>query len=289
MDWRDFHILAILSSEGSLAGAARALGVNHATISRRIASLEADVGEPLVRRLARATPLTEKGRLLASIATEMLASAQRIERLVQATGSSLSGTVRLTAPPVFVSETLIPTLTAFRRLHPHLRLILSSDAQIASLDAGQADLAVRLVPPTGRQNIVRRLGDITYGLFASADHAARPSEDWQFIGFDGGLARTPQQAWLQDYAAGRPFSVLTGDLYGQRAAAEAGLGVALLPEGTATFVANLVRVSNDKPPPRSAWMVVHADLRTSSAVRAVAEHIVGLFQENRTRGKSRAS
>lgn len=148
MDWRDFHVLAILRSEGSLAGAARALGVNHATISRRIASLEADVGEPLVRRLARSTPLTDKGRDLAAIATEMLTSAQRIERLVKARGSSLSGTVRLTAPPVFVSETLIPTLPSFRRVHPHLRLILSSDAQLASLDAGQADLAVRLVQPT---------------------------------------------------------------------------------------------------------------------------------------------
>lgn len=283
MDWRDFHILAILSSEGSLAGAARALGVNHATISRRIASLEADVGQPLVRRLARSTPLTDKGRELAAIATEMLVSADKIERLVKATSSSLSGIVRLTAPPVFVSETLIPTLPSFRRLHPHVRLILSSDAQIASLDAGQADLAVRLVEPTGRQNIVRRLGDITYGLYAAADHAALPSEDWQFIGFDGGLAQTPQQAWLEDYAAGRPFSVLTGDLYGQRAAAEAGLGVALLPEGTGSFVSNLVCVSRDKPPPRSAWMVVHADLSTSSAVRAVADHIVGLFRKSRAR------
>jgi DNA-binding transcriptional LysR family regulator len=279
MDWRDLHVLAILNSEGSLAGAARALGVNHATISRRIASLEADVGEPLVRRLARSTPLTEKGRELAAIATEMLTSAQRIERLVKATGSSLSGTVRLTAPPVFVSETLIPTLPSFLRLHPHLRLILSSDAQIASLDAGEADLAVRLVQPTGRQHIVRRLGEITYGLFASADHAALPSEDWRFIGFDGKLARTPQQVWLEDYAAGRPFSVLTGDLYGQRAAAESGLGVALLPDGTDAFVSKLVSVSTDRPPPRSAWMVVHADLRTSLAVRAVAEHIVGLFHQ----------
>ena len=158
MDWRDLHVLATLCREGSLAGAARSLGVNHATVSRRISALEDEVGELLVRRLARSTPLTAKGREIAAIALEMAKQSQQIERLVQSSKGLVTGTVRLTAPPAFVSETLIPSLPDFRTRHPKLRLVLSADTQIASLDNGDADVAVRLIEPTGRQNIARRLG-----------------------------------------------------------------------------------------------------------------------------------
>ena len=116
MDWRDLHVLAILSREGSLAGAARALGVNHATISRRISALEEQIGEPLVRRLARSTPLTEIGREISAIAVDMAKQAQRIDRLVHAAQGTITGTVRLTAPPAFVSETLIPSMPGILRI-----------------------------------------------------------------------------------------------------------------------------------------------------------------------------
>lgn len=277
MDWRDLHVLATLCREGSFAAAARRLGVNHATISRRIAALEEEFGEHLVRRLARSTPLTEKGRQIAEFALEMAKQSNNIERLVQASKGTVTGTIRLTAPPALISETLIPSLPEFQKLYPELRLILSPDVQIASLETGEADIAVRLVEPMGQQNIVRRLGTIAYALYATRSYAERPSEDWEFIGFDGPLARTPQQIWLNQYAEGRPFSLLVTDFYGQRAAAEAGLGVALLPEKIAIMSNRLIRIEDLRPSPRQAWLVIHSDLRKSDAVRAVADHIIRLF------------
>jgi DNA-binding transcriptional LysR family regulator len=95
--------------------------------------------------------------------------------------------VRLTAPPAFVSETLIPSLRDFRKLYPELRLILSADTHVASLDSGDADLAIRLVEPTGQQNIVRRLGDISYALYATREYARRPPDEWQFHRFRRGI------------------------------------------------------------------------------------------------------
>ncbi|WP_205599797.1 LysR family transcriptional regulator, partial [Arhodomonas sp. KWT] len=160
MDWRDLHVLAVLHREGSLAGAARALGVNHATVSRRLAALEGSVGHKLVRRLARATPLTDKGREIAEIALDMEQQAHRIERLVHATRGTLTGRVRLTAPPVLVSEIIIPALRDLRAAHPGLEIVLSASSHIASLDSGEADLAVRMIEPQGRQNIMRRIGSV---------------------------------------------------------------------------------------------------------------------------------
>ena len=275
MDWRDLHVLAVLHREGSLAGAARALGVNHATVSRRIAALEESLGHKLVRRLARSTPLTDKGREIAGIALDMEHLAHRIERLVHAAQGTLTGRVRLTAPPVLVSEIIIPALRDLRAAHPDLEIVLSANSHLASLDSGEADLAVRMVEPQGRQNIVRRIGSVAFALYASPEVAGLPPHQWRFIAFDETLAHVPQQRWLEEFAGDRPLDLLTGDFHSQRAAAEAGLGVALLPCVMAERDRNLVRVVQEQPEPRPVWLVIHTDLKNAPAVRAVADLLIG--------------
>ncbi|QPC42733.1 LysR family transcriptional regulator [Kaustia mangrovi] len=275
MDWRDLHVLAVLHREGSLAGAARALGVNHATVSRRIAALEESIGHKLVRRLARSTPLTDKGREIAEVALDMEHQAHRIERLVHAAQGTLTGRVRLTAPPVLVSEIIIPALHDLRAAHPGLQIVLSANSHLASLDSGEADLAVRMVEPQGRQNIVRRIGSVTFALYASPEVAGLPPHQWRFIAFDETLAHVPQQRWLEEFAGDRPLDLLTGDFHSQRAAAEAGLGVALLPCVMAERDRNLVRVVQEQPEARPVWLVIHTDLKNAPAVRAVADLLIG--------------
>ncbi len=274
MNWDDLHVLAVLDREGSLAGAARALGVNHATVSRRISALEESLGQTLVRRLARSTPLTEKGKEVAAIARDMEQGAQRIERLTHAAQGTLTGRVRLTAPPVLVSEVIIPALRDLRVQHPALQIVLSANSHIASLDSGQADLAVRMVEPQGRQNIVRRIGTVEFALYATPDIARLPSQQWRFIAFDETLAHVPQQRWLEEFAGARPLDLLTGDFHSQFAAAQAGLGVALLPCVMVEPCKELVRVTGEQPEARPVWMVIHADLKHAPAVRAVADMLI---------------
>tara|TARA_R100001129_G_C5278479_1_gene236186 strand:- start:61 stop:900 length:840 start_codon:yes stop_codon:yes gene_type:complete len=277
MKWDDLRILAVLEREGSLAATARRLCVNHATVSRRIAALEDDLGQKLIRRLARSTPLTERGREIAAIAQEMEARAQKVERVGHAAQGTLTGTVRLTAPPVLVSEIIIPAIGSLRSAHPELQIVLSANSQVASLDSGQADLAVRMVEPQGRQNIVRRIGRVDFALYASAPIATQPPQEWRFIAFDETLAHVAQQRWLEEYAGDRPFDLLTGDFHSQFAAARAGLGVALLPCVMADACASLEKVAPDQPEPRPVWLVIHADLRDAPAVRAVADLLVDAF------------
>lgn len=278
MNWDDLQVLAVLHRENSLAGAARALGVNHATVSRRIAALEKSLGQKLVRRLARSTPLTDKGREIAAIALEMEQRAHHVERLAHAAHGTLTGRVRLTAPPVLVSEIIIPALRDLRAAHPGLQIVLSANAQLASLDSGEADLAVRMVEPQGRQNIARRIGSVAFALYADPEVARLPPHEWRFIAFDETLAHVPQQRWLEEFAAGRPLDLLTGDFHSQRAAAEAGLGVALLPCVMAERDRTLIRVAEKCPAPRPVWLVIHTDLKDAPAVRAVADLLRGVLR-----------
>ena len=164
MDWNNLHVLVAVAQEGSLAGAARVLGVNHATISRRIAALEAEVGAGLVRRLARSTPLTEKGRQIVGLAMDMADRARQIERLAKLQASRVSGTVRLSAPPSMLSETLMPELAGVLKAHPDLRLELVAESRITSLEQGEADIAIRLTEPQSPQSIARKRGESPTGF-----------------------------------------------------------------------------------------------------------------------------
>ena len=130
-----------------------------------------------MHRLARSTPLTEKGIEIAAIAREMESGALRIERISHAAQGTLTGRVRLTAPPVLVSEIIIPALRVLRSEHPGLQIVLSANSHIASLDSGQADLAVRMVEPQGRQNIIRRIGSVEFALYATPEIARLPPQD----------------------------------------------------------------------------------------------------------------
>jgi DNA-binding transcriptional LysR family regulator len=281
MDWNNLHVLVAVAQEGSLAGAARVLGVNHATISRRIAALEAEVGAGLVRRLARSTPLTEKGRQIADLAMDMAARARQIERLTKLQTSRIGGTVRLSAPPFMLSETLMPGLAGVLQAHPDLRLELVAESRITSLEQGETDVAIRLTEPQSPQNIARKLGEITYGLFAVAGHIEQPEAAWRFIGAGPDFAHTPAQTWLAAFAAGRPFSLMSSDPHVQKSAAEAGLGIALLPDRIAGQSPSLRRAHASVPPPRVAWLVMHPDMQNAPAVRIVAEAIASIFRAER--------
>ena len=279
MDWNNLQVLVVLSREGSLAGAARAIGVNHATISRRLAALEQEVGFGLVRRLARSTPLTEKGQEIAALAAEMEKRAQQIERLKNLPDSQISGTVRLTAPPAFISETLMPQLAAIGDAHPALRLEFVAETHVVSLEQGGADIAVRFAQPKAQQNIVRKLGEVPYALYGTAQHIAQPKAAWRFIGLDRGFAQTPLQKWLAQYSEGCPFDVVSNDLHVQRAAAEAGLGLVLLPVALAHQSPNLVQVDTPTPPPLPAWLVIHPDVKNAPAIRVAADAILQVFRQ----------
>jgi DNA-binding transcriptional LysR family regulator len=282
MNWNNLHILAVLSREGSLAGAARALGVNHATISRRLAALEDEVGAGLVRRLARSTPLTEKGQEIAALAIEMEQQARKIERLKNLPGGGVSGTVRLSAPPAFLSESLMPKLSGITETHPDLRLVFVAETRVTSLEQGHADIAVRLTEPVAQNSIVRKLGEISYALYGTAQHVKRPSEAWRFIGFDRDFAHMPLQKWLANFAGGRPFDLVSNDFHVQKAAAETSLGLALMPDLIARQSPHLERANAPTPPPLTAWLVIHPDVKNAPEIRIMADAILSVFQDAET-------
>jgi DNA-binding transcriptional LysR family regulator len=278
IDWDDVRVFCTLARAGSLAAAARQLGINHATVGRRITALESALGVRLVDRLPRNTPLTHDGAKIAALAGEMERLAQRIDRAARDASATLDGNVTVSAPPALATAFVAPRLHSLRAQHPALTVTLLSQSTLASLDAGEADIAIRLAAPEHPQHIVRTLGQLALGLFANAETAALPSSEWTFIGYDAQLFHVPHHRWFEDYVRGRPILIRTSDVYAQVAAAQQGLGVAMLPRFMAEPDLSLVRVDPSAgPPPRTISLVIHADLRRAPAVRAAADFLIDQF------------
>jgi DNA-binding transcriptional LysR family regulator len=283
VDWEDIrHFLAVVQS-GTLSGAARSLKVDHATVSRRLAALEAALDVRLVDRLPRSCRLTSIGKQVFERAIEMEAGAHGVARLAKAAHAPLVGRVTLSAPPVLVVHLLAEQLARFRAQHPDIRLSLSAQAQRVSLSRREADVAVRLVPADEAGSVTRKIGTMAFGLYAhrSYAHLAAPG-NWQFIAYDQSYAEMPQQRWLLGIAGGRPVACELNWASEQLIAVRAGVGVAGLPCFLGERDRDLVRIYEGVPPfARDIWLVVHRDLRKNPAIRAVMDFVAVVISENK--------
>jgi DNA-binding transcriptional LysR family regulator len=283
LDWEDIrHFLAVAQS-GTLSGAARNLKVDHATVSRRLAALEAALDVRLIDRLPRSCRLTAIGTQVFEQAVEMEAGAHGIARLAKAAHTPLFGRVTLSAPPVLVAHLFAEQLARFRAEYPDIRLSLAAQGQPISLSRREADVAVRLVQPDEAGSVMRKIGTMAFGLYAhrSYVHLAAP-ERWQFVAFDESFAGMPQQLWLLGIAGGRPVACELNHISEHLIAVRAGVGVAGLPCFLGERDPDLVRIDEDLPPfARDIWLAVHRDLRKTPAVRAVMDFAAAVISENR--------
>lgn len=284
-DWEDLRHFAALAEAGTLSGAARRLRVDHATVGRRVASLEGALGIRLVDRLPRRCVLTEVGQRIATLAGEIGEQTYAIERAARGSQvPAVAGRVTLSAPPIFASHFLAPRLAPLREQHPLLRLVLSGEAASVSLSRQEADLAVRLGRPQERSSVVRRLGAMRFGLYAAQHYRALGEPDgWEFIAYGPVLDHLPQQQWLRKIAGERPIVFEASDIAAQHAAALSGVGVAALPCFLAAHDTGLVRLGVETPAPvRELWLVVHTDLRRAPAIKAVMDFVAALVTESST-------
>lgn len=283
-DWNDMRHFIALAEAGTLSGAARRMEVEHATVARRVAALEQAIGIVLVNRSARRWHLTEAGRDIAGAAEGMQTQAHALERAVLARRQGRSARVTVSAPPAFASIFLAPRLAVFGARHPEIDLTLHGTQALASLHRQEADIAIRIGRPTELDYVARRIGQISYGLYAAPGYAALPADQWQFIAYDLSFDHLPEQKWIYEMAAGRRIGFRSNDLMSQLAAARGGMGVAALPRYLAGMTAGVDAGDGVAAVPgeartlaRDFYLVVHADMRRQTAIRAVMDFIAEVF------------
>lgn len=264
--------------ERSLSGAARRLGVNQSTMSRRVGELEGRVG-PLFERLPeglRPTPLAIR---LLPHAERVESEAAELRRALHAPLAA-SGTVRVAVAEAVAVYLLLPGLSTLRSRHPDLRLELLADDALADLHRGDADLAIRHVR-SARGDLVTRIAMRTrFAVIAAADLARSLGPDpkeWPWIGLSAQYAHLPESRWFDEHIGVEPVLSTNGYVL-RHEAVRAGLGVAPLSR-TVARLPGLVAVDPGLPPPAPApiWLVAHRELRHQPRVAAVWDFLLELL------------
>lgn len=284
MNWDDLRHFSALASAGSLSAASRLLGVEHATVARRVTSLEEHLGVQLIDRRARRWKLTSEGERIAAIADRMETEVQAVRRAAEGARSELSGTIAISAPPALTQAFLTAPLVDLQTRHPGLTIKIIGEARTASLDRGEADIAIRLSRPEDGDLMITKLGQMDFRLYASPDYlASTKDEAWRFIGYEGPAARAPQQAAIEQFAGARPFAFYASSLEIQQAAARCGGGITALPDFMARSDVGLVLVAPEVLVSRDIWFVVHNDLRRSRPVKAILDALREAFALDRAK------
>lgn len=287
INWDDLRYLLAVAARGSASAAARGLGVDKGTVSRRIAALEHSVGARLFDRRASGWTITAAGR-------KALAPARRIDTAVTAMLAELGGTgetsrvgVRLTAPQWFCSAVLLPRIAAFQGAERWIDLNLSARSRVADLAEREAEVGLRNIRPPRGEFVVRRAGELGSALYAStAWLAARPPivtrDDVlreRIVGYPDRASYVPGFGWLDTALGGRPSPLRVDDAAAIAEALAAGAGLGVIPSFVGNRDARLRQVTPELYR-ETIWLVAPLDVARTRAVRKVIAFVAEAFAAN---------
>lgn len=282
-NWDDLRFVLAVAEEGSVSGAARRLGVNHATVLRRVAAYEDAAGMTLFDR-------TVRGYAVPSPMDRVIEAAREVDRAVQAVGRVLRGTLAPLAGEVRVTSTdslchcvLAPIVARLRTVSPELTVELMCSNRHLDLGRTDADIAVRPAAALPDDLVGEVAAVLGFGLYRARGAV---TEDW--LGLSGPLVRSGVGRWIAESVDRARIVTRADSFIVLRELAAEGLGIAAMPDFLGAEDLRLERVEGVLPDlPVDLWVASHADLahvpRIAAARRRLVEALAA--QAGRLRGR----
>lgn len=289
-NWNDLQAFLAVARTGRLTEAARSMGIEHTTLSRRIARLEGMLATKLFDRRPTGYSLTADGMALMPRAEEMETNAVGILSNRSDPRIALSGTIRIGTPEAFGTYCLGERIGALSDAYPGLKIELVAMPRAFSLTKREADLAIGLSrPPSGRLH-AQKLADYELGLYGSPGYLAlrgAPQEKsdlvgHRFVAYIDDLVFAPELDYFAATVPGLDPSLRVSNVITQMSATVGGAGLCILPCFMADFEPRLVRVL---PAAirlvRSYWLIYHSDLHNSPRLKVVSKFIADTVRDKR--------
>lgn len=278
IDWDDIRYFLAVGRGGSVRAAAERLGVNHATVLRRIAQLEQRLGVQVFERRPSGYRLTAAGEDVVEFAEQMEASSHQLETRVFGRDQSARGLLRVTLPPFIAAHLLMPDLADFARLHPDIEIEILSTGEVANLTNREADVAIRFVVDrkTLPLNLHGLMGpQLASGVYLSRDLLA----EWRAGAIEPVRPIVINDQGVPDWAtagevraAGAPFRA--PDSEAQVAAVRQGIGMTRLPCFVGDADPLLARAPGLEPRLNgSIWILTQGETRKTKRVRLFIEFV----------------
>jgi len=276
IDWDDLRIALAVADAGSLAGAARALNVNHTTALRRLDALEARLRTRLFERQRGGYVPTEAGEMLTLEARAFAPRVDEIERRLLGRDLRLTGSVRLTTAFVTMAYLLPATLAAFAEAHPGIEVEVAENSALLDLSRRQADVALRISHQVPQHWIGRSLGSARYKVYARRDGDGLPQRRTPlasllakapWVSFEREIAANRFGRWMQQHVPAAQVRVRVDNFNSLASMLRTGLGVGVLPTFAEADEPDLIPVSahiDDLETP--VWILCHPDLRRTARI-----------------------
>ncbi len=289
MDWRALQDVVTVAETGSLSAAARRLNVSQPTVGRRIEQLEEQLGAILFNRTARGLVLTKVGEGILNHAQQMEEGALAIERIATGANQELQGNVRISLIEDLGIQWIPQKLNEFHKEFPQLAIEVHIDNRNVNLLRREADIAIRLARPEQADLICRKVGMLSFGLYASQsylDEYGIPKKradlkDHYHVGFDEVMARGPNIKKLESLFDQSNIRHRSNSHMEMVEATRAGLGCTALCCFIGDAYPELQRVLiNEIDYAREIWLVTHAEINSSARIRAVFDFLGKALEED---------
>jgi DNA-binding transcriptional LysR family regulator len=283
LDWNGIRDFIATVEAGSLTQAAIGLRVSQPTLSRRIAALEEQIGAKLLVRGPRHFKVTETGKRLYVTAQQMQLTSKKIESDAWDGSTVLGGTVRISATEAVTNAWLIDQLPTFVATHPEISLEMVTDNKLTDLLNRNSDVAIRLVRPTQKELIAKKVANMKIGYYASVSYVEQfgaPKSlndltDHRMISIEGSRRFASS---VESVTAHGQTSLRLRNVLGVMRAIKASLGIGPVYCFHAAQENDLVRVLEDIPLiDMEVWLTAHSELHENPSIRAVYDFLSHCF------------
>jgi len=270
-NWDDIRYFLSVARCGNLSTAAKELGVNHSTVSRRIQALEERHGVRLFERLPSGYEMNVAASAIYELALELEAKNQQVFRQLFGQDNRLQGEINLTMPHDIFDYCLAEDLAEFKQLQPEILANLYVTKGVRNLAAREADVAIRLTAAPPDYLIGRKVANLHHGIYSHANMDF--SKQVYIISWSSDLALP---AWAKEQYPQAKTAMRVDDLYSMYAAVKAGVGIARMPCYLPDIIGDtsVKRLPIELPlSPWGVWVLSHVDLRHTAKVRCCREFL----------------
>ena len=283
MNWDDLRLFLAVARTGSISGAAKMLGVQHSTVSRRMRQFEEKLGTRLIERKTGRYELTQAGE-------NVKEASARIEREVLGVDSALLGRDAQQVGPLKVaalnnmaSSILMPMFAGFSKQYPQVELHIIVANIDASLSQREVDVAIRLTNAPTDTLIGKRIVTVASTIYGSRSYLKElrlQGSDPKWIGVE---CCGFHKSWTRQLSSVQSHNFYSDDTLLTHSAIREGMGVSILPCFMGDADPELERYCDPDPSYNlGLWVLLHPDLKRTARVLAFRDHMVQAIKEKKS-------
>ena len=290
-NWDDAQYVLALARAGTIRAAAKSLGVNHTTVSRRISTLEKQLSAHLFELTPAGYVTTVSGKIICKAAEQMEDLLLGSHRRIEGADKELTGEVHIHMPDIF-DDWVCDRIAPFLQQNPKLKIQLSSEIAIANLAKREADIALRFTDSPPLDMVGKKVCRLPVAVYASKDFDIDEFESLADTELSNEcLAAYPWIRWAPDYT-NSSVEHWTSNVIGKTSALvrvttyktltnliRKGVGIGCLSPWFADDDPNLKRITPViQEAGMDVWVLIHPDLRGVRRIKALKDLLVGIFE-----------